>query len=105
MSDVQPIQSAERENLFLRNDTIFGVCEALGQDFGFNANWLRVALCASLYFSPMGVIGGYLAVGLLVAASRLLFPAPQVEAPAASVNPAVEEVSAPEEQRELPLAA
>lgn len=58
----------------LRNDTILGICEALGQDFGFNANWLRVALCAALYFSPAAVIGTYLGLGVIVLASRLLFP-------------------------------
>ena len=28
----------------LRNDTILGVCEAIGQDFGFNPLWLRLGV-------------------------------------------------------------
>lgn len=61
-------------NLILRNDTFFGVCEGLGQDFGFHANWLRIAFAAGFYFSPMIVIGTYLGLGLLVATSRFAFP-------------------------------
>ena len=30
--------TAKTTNLMLRNDTILGVCEAIGQDFGFNPN-------------------------------------------------------------------
>jgi hypothetical protein len=40
-------------NLMLRNDTILGVCEAIGQDFGINPNWLRVAFCVPIYWNPM----------------------------------------------------
>jgi phage shock protein C len=61
-------------NLLLRNDTILGVCEAIGQDFGFNANWLRVALCAALFFSPVAAVVGYFALGAAVAVSRLVAP-------------------------------
>ena len=61
-------------NLLLRNDTFFGVCEGLGQDFGFHANWLRVVFAASFYFSPMIVIGTYFGLGVLVAVSRFAFP-------------------------------
>ena len=31
-----------RTNLFTRNDTLLGICEGIGEDFGFNANYLRV---------------------------------------------------------------
>ena len=97
-----------RDNLFLRGDTMLGVCEGLGQDFGFHPNWLRAVFAASFYWSPMGVIGAYLALGVLVAASRLLFPArrtspsPQLaELPSqAATSPA-----ASDEQDSLPMAA
>ena len=36
----------------LRNDTILGVCEAIGQDFGFNPLWLRLAFIAPIFFAP-----------------------------------------------------
>jgi len=58
----------------LRNDTILGVCEAIGEDFGFNPNWLRLVFAATFYFNPVAVVGSYLALGLLVAASRWFAP-------------------------------
>ena len=61
-------------NLVLRNDTILGVCEAIGQDFGFNPNWLRIAFCVPIYLNPVAVIGAYLALGVMVAATRYAFP-------------------------------
>ncbi len=63
-----------KPNLFLRNDTIFGVCEAIGQDFGFHPNWLRVTLALGLFWNATYVIAGYLAAGAVVALSRWLFP-------------------------------
>lgn len=71
----------------LRNDTILGVCEAIGEDFGFNANWLRLVFASTFYFAPLLVVGSYVSLGLLVAATRYFAPkqaaAPQV---ADSVN-------------------
>jgi phage shock protein C len=64
----------------LRSHTIFGVCEAIGEDFGFNPIFLRVPLAASVLWSPLMAIGAYFALGALVLASRLLFPRPQVVA-------------------------
>ena len=61
-------------NLLFRNDTILGVCEAIGQDFGFHPNWLRVALALAFYFNPVAVIGTYVALGALVAVSRWVAP-------------------------------
>ena len=63
----------------LRAHTILGVCEGLGEDFGFNANWLRVPLAASVLFSPTYAILGYFALGLVVLASRLIFPRPKLQ--------------------------
>lgn len=71
----------------LRDDTLLGVCEALGEDFGFNPNWLRVALAGGLLWNPAAIVGGYLAVGLLVAISRLVFPS--ASAAAAAQHPAL----------------
>lgn len=75
-------------NLMLRNDTILGVCEALGQDFGINPMWLRVAFCVPIYWNPALVVGAYLAIGMLVAATRFAFPDRYAQAPAAA-EPAV----------------
>ena len=86
-------------NLFLRSDTLFGTCQAIGDDFGFNPNWLRVPLAATMVLSPADAIGGYLALSLL---SRSLFKAKP--APVAAETPQV--VASPIEanddaQREL----
>lgn len=82
----------------LRSHNILGVCEALGEDFGFNPIWLRVPLAASVLVSPLYAVLGYFALGLVVLASRLVFPArrreqgvaPQLTA-AAPANSEVEE--------------
>jgi phage shock protein PspC (stress-responsive transcriptional regulator) len=58
----------------LRSHTILGVCEAIGEDFGFNPVFLRIPFAASVIYSPMLAIGTYLALGLAVLGSRLLFP-------------------------------
>jgi phage shock protein C len=50
----------------LRNDTILGVCEAIGRDFGFNPIWLRLAFIAPLFFAPAAAIGAYLGLGAIV---------------------------------------
>ncbi|WP_155264635.1 PspC domain-containing protein [Sphingomonas segetis] len=58
----------------LRSHTILGVCEAIGEDFGFNPVILRVPFAASVLYSPTWAIAAYFAFGAVVLASRLLFP-------------------------------
>lgn len=58
----------------LRSYTLLGVCEAIGEDFGFNANYLRVPLGAIVVFNIWAAIGAYMLLGIVVLASRLLFP-------------------------------
>lgn len=65
----------ETTNLFRRRDTFFGICEAVGQDFGFNPLYLRLAFIAPLFFFPVQSFAAYFGLGLVVLASRLLFPA------------------------------
>ena len=55
-------------------DNLLGICNALGEDFGFNPLWLRLALGAAFVIQPIGVVVGYLALGLVVLVSRLAFP-------------------------------
>ena len=86
----------------LRSHTILGVCEAIGEDFGFNPTILRVPFAASVLYSPMWAVIAYFAVGAVVLASRLLFPKAKAEA-VAEQQPA--SVSAANEQRELAKAA
>jgi phage shock protein C len=66
-------------NLFLRNDTILGVCQGLGEDFGFNPTYLRLVFAGLFYFSPLWVVGAYVALGLTVALSRWVYPVPEPE--------------------------
>jgi phage shock protein PspC (stress-responsive transcriptional regulator) len=94
MQDRQP-------NLFTREDTLFGVCEGLAEDLGFNPLWLRLALTGFLFLNPVAAIGVYLAAGALVFASRWLFPkaraAAAVPAETAAPQPsALEQVVEPE---------
>ena len=82
----------------LRNDTILGVCEAIGQDFGFNPTWLRLAFIAPIFFAPYAAVGAYLGLGVVVAATRLLVK----DKPASEQ---IVDVKAVEVVEDLPLAA
>jgi phage shock protein PspC (stress-responsive transcriptional regulator) len=87
----------------LRSHTILGVCEAVGEDFGFNPVFLRILFAASVMWSPMVAFGAYLGLGAVVMAARLLFPKAQAES---SSGEAIVEQEAPaNEQRELKKAA
>ena len=82
----------------LRSHTILGVCEAIGEDFGFNPTFLRIPLAASVLYSPLYAAVAYFALGLIVLASRLIFPKAKsaaAEQPTASAD----------EQQELAKAA
>ena len=62
-------------SLFNRPDTLFGICEGVGQDFGFNPNYLRVALAVSMIWNPVAVLAAYVLLGAAVAVSRWVAPA------------------------------
>jgi phage shock protein PspC (stress-responsive transcriptional regulator) len=55
-------------------DNLFGVCAALGEDFGFDPMWLRLAFAVALLFDLEKVLMTYAALGVVVLVSRLLFP-------------------------------
>ena len=95
--EAQVIQPA----LPLRNHNILGVCEAIGEDFGFNPVLLRVPLAATVLFSPLLAIVGYFALGAVVLLSRVLFPKPKD----ANAQVAGEQPAPANEQRELAEAA
>jgi len=78
------VQAQEtRVPLPLRSHTIFGVCEGLAEDFGFNPIFLRVPLAALVLWSPLMAVGIYFGLGAIVLASRLIFPRPKsADAPA-----------------------
>lgn len=56
---------------------LFGVCAALGHDFGFNPLLLRLVFGVSLLWNPVVVISAYAFAGLFVLVSHLLFPGSQ----------------------------
>ena len=76
----------------LRSHTILGVCEAVGEDFGFNPIFLRVPFAAAVLWNPLYAIGAYLALGLVVLASRLLFPAMKAKAAASDTTLANDQI-------------
>jgi phage shock protein PspC (stress-responsive transcriptional regulator) len=69
---------ASTGSIIARDDTLLGVCFALGEDFGFNPVYLRVALAVIVLWSLPAALGAYAALGLLVAVSRRLAPNPPV---------------------------
>lgn len=85
----------------LRSHTILGVCEAIGEDFGFNPTFLRVPFAATVLWSPIWAVVAYLALGLVVLGSRLLFP----KAKAVEVEHAELEAPAEVEVQEFAKAA
>ena len=97
---------ARQPNLLTRDDTFFGICQALGEDLGFPPNLLRIALGIPLIFSPLAVLTVYFGLGAIVLISRILAPRPrrklatQAEAEAAAPAAANEEQQLP-----LPIAA
>jgi phage shock protein C len=77
-----------RTPLPLRADTFLGVFEAIGEDLGFNPNWLRVPFAALLLWNPEVIIAAYLGLGCLVAATRWFFPVERKAYPAAKAQAA-----------------
>ena len=93
-------------NIFVdRDDTFFGVCEAIGEDFRFNANLLRLALALALFFNPLAALAAYAALGLLVAVSRWFAPNPQPASVEESAEPAPQTADNQVPEPELAAAA
>ena len=76
VQDAQPARHEPQPALPLRNDTILGVCEGIGQDLGFNPIYLRLIFASVFYFDPLVVVGSYLALGAGLALARWLYPVP-----------------------------
>lgn len=66
--------TTQKASLFAREDTMLGICQGVGEDLGFNPNWLRAALALGLFVSATGTIAAYAALGVVVLASRLIWP-------------------------------
>ena len=100
-TDHETHEAEDQGNLLTRDDTFFGVCQGLGEDLGFNPNWLRIALPVLAFFWPVATIAGYIVAGLFVLTTRLVFPVPRRAAPAAKTV----ETEAPAEAMPVALAA
>lgn len=94
-------ESERQVALPLRSDTFLGVCEAIGQDFGFNPNYLRVPFGALLLWNPVIVLSVYFGLGCVIAATRWFFPVEQRSTGKAEIGqmPAVEAENAEVEER------
>ncbi|MBA2467684.1 MAG: PspC domain-containing protein [Sphingomonas sp.] len=100
----QPV--AERQlALPLRNDTILGVCQGIGEEFGVHANWLRVPIAGLVMFNWMAALGIYLALGLALLASRLVYPRRAAIAPPRTLPKETVAVSADNSDQPLSAAA
>ena len=95
----------ENQNIFSRQDTFFGICEAVGQDFGFNPLYLRLAFIAPLFFFPVQTFAAYFALGFIVLASRLLFPNKAAAAGQLALTAAEPAAAKEEKTEEFALAA
>lgn len=95
----------DQHNLFTRSDTIFGVCQGLGEDLRIPANLLRLSLAFLLFLNPPAAIGTYIGAGLLVALSRWLYPVPAAAAAPAAPAEAEADATAEAEAEPMPLAA
>jgi phage shock protein PspC (stress-responsive transcriptional regulator) len=93
MQDVQTANEQALENNS-SPDSLFGVCQAISDDFGFNPLVLRLGFLAIGFFSIPASIGAYALLGIGVATSRWLFPKPesQVETLSSQVQPATAEL-------------
>jgi phage shock protein C len=98
MESVQP-------SVLTRDDTFFGVCEAIGEDFGFNPIWLRLGFALALFFNPVAAFGGYAAAGLVVAATRWLVREPRFAVSAETTDAEAPTSVEADNQMELCLAA
>jgi phage shock protein PspC (stress-responsive transcriptional regulator) len=74
--------------LWARDHTLFGVCEAIGEDLGFNPLFLRIPLAALLLWNPIAVIATYAGLGALVLLTRWVAPNPAAAARVVAEQPA-----------------
>lgn len=99
MTNAQPISI--KRPIWNRAEPIFGVCEALGDDFGINPHWIRAALIPFLVWQPAWTTGGYALLGLIVLATRLLVPDSRESATPVALDVAMANDADHLEQRKL----
>jgi len=71
---VSLVSTSANTPLFNRPDTLFGVCEGIGREFGIHPNILRLGFAVPMIWNPVAVIGTYVGLGVAVYLSRKLVP-------------------------------
>ena len=99
--DARPAVHEPEPALPFRSDTILGVCEAIGQDLGFSPLYLRLVFAGLFYFSPLMVIGSYLALGAGVALARWLYPVSSTVLTQPAADPAAPAADNEDSERSL----
>jgi phage shock protein C len=66
------MQHTEAHQPAAKKESLLGICQAIGDDFGFNPDILRVALAFSLLVDAKTTIIGYALAGVVVLTSRLV---------------------------------
>ena len=80
-------------------DSLFGICQAAGEALRINPFFLRVGLIALLFFGPWLALGAYAGLGVLVVASRILFPKPRAASPVVEATPVEQPLEILEDER------
>lgn len=86
------------QNLFTRDDTFLGICQGLGEDLRINPDVFRVAMIPALFFFPLQTLAAYFGAGLVVLATRLIFPVEGRRAKKAKTAAAAEQVEVAAQQ-------
>lgn len=79
-------------------DSLFGVCQSIGEHVGFNPLYLRISLFVLMLFNPIAMACAYAGLGAVVGLSHLIFPKPDQ-------NPWKADADAKEPQMERELLA
>jgi phage shock protein C len=58
-------------------DSLFGICQSIGEHIGFNPLYLRLSLFVLMLFNPIAMACAYAALGMVVGLSHLMFPQPE----------------------------
>ena len=58
-------------------DNLFGICHALGETFGLNPLFLRVALLIAVMVNAEATLAAYFAAGIAVLVAKLATRAPR----------------------------
>ena len=82
-------------------DSLFGICQSVGEHMGFNPLYLRLVFATLFYFDPAMVIGSYLALGAGLAIARWLYPVPADPVAQAATDPAAPTADNEDSERSL----